>query len=391
MNIEENKTNISYTETAETFDEMQLKEELLRGIYDYGYEMPSLIQQKGILPLIKKRDTIAQAQSGTGKTATFVIGTLQNVNCYENLVQILTIVPTRELAYQIEQSFKMIGIYLKIKTQVCVGGVYLNESLRYFSEFNPHVIIGTPGRLLDILSISPNISRYLKYLIIDEADEMFSKGFKLQIYQMFKYIPKICTIALFSATLPKEIIEIIELIMNNPIKILVKKNELTLEGIKQFYVAVEKEEWKLETVCDIFKTIRITQSVIYVNSRKKVDWLTNKMNSNDFPVSFLHGDMNQIDRLNTMKKFRLGKYRVLITTDLLSRGIDIQQISLVINYDLPLNKETYIHRIGRTGRFGTKGIAINFLARSDVHILREIESYYNTTIEEMPFDINKYI
>jgi len=386
-----NKTNISHTETAETFDEMQLREELLRGIYDYGYETPSFIQKKGILPLIYKRDTIAQAQSGTGKTATFVIGTLQNVDFHENVVQILTIVPTRELAYQIEQSFKMIGIYLKIKTKVCVGGVYLSENINYLLEYSPHVIIGTPGRLLDILSNNSNISQYLKYLIIDEADEMFSKGFKVQIYQIFKFIPKICTIALFSATLPKEIIEIIEIIMNNPIKILVKKNDLTLEGIKQFYVAVEKENWKLETVCDIYKTIRITQSVIYVNSRKKVDWLTTEMTANGFSVSFLHGDMNQLNRLNTMRDFRIGVFKVLITTDLLSRGIDIQQVSLVINYDLPLNKETYIHRIGRTGRFGTKGIAINFLARSDVHVLREIESYYNTTIEEMPLDINKYI
>nr|UXY87699.1 eukaryotic initiation factor 4a [Cryptomonas curvata] len=383
------KINSFCMEIIETFDEMQLRQELLKGIYDYGYERPSHIQQKGILPLIQKKDTIAQAQSGTGKTATFVIGTLQNVDFSMNLVQILTVVPTRELAYQIEQSFKMIGIYLKIKTQVCVGGVLLSGNLRDFSEQNPHVIIGTPGRLLDVLSIDINVSQYLKSLVIDEADEMFSKGFKIQVYQIFKFIPKKCTIALFSATLPKEIIEIIELIMNNPIKILVKKNELTLEGIKQFYVAVEKEDWKLDTLCDIYKTIKITQSIIYVNSRKKVEWLYNKMISNGFTVSFLHGDMNQLERSNTMKNFRIGINRVLITTDLLSRGIDIQQVCLVINYDLPLNKEIYIHRIGRTGRFGKKGIAINFLARSDVRILREIESYYNTTIQEMPIDVNE--
>ena len=384
-----NKTNTLNMETVETFDEMQLRQDLLKGIYGYGYERPSHIQQKGILPLIKKKDMIAQAQSGTGKTATFVIGTLQNVDFSKNLVQILTIVPTRELAYQIEQSFKMIGIYLKVKTQVFVGGVLLSVNLRNFSEFKPHVIIGTPGRLLDVLSINSNLSQFLKYLVIDEADEMFSKGFKLQIYQIFKFIPKNCTIALFSATLPGEIIEIIELIMNNPIKILVKKNELTLEGIKQFYVAVEKEEWKLETLCDIYKTIKITQSIIYVNSRKKVEWLNDKMVANGFTVSFLHGEMNQLERSNTMKNFRVGIHRVLITTDLLSRGIDIQQVCLVINYDLPLNKEIYIHRIGRTGRFGKKGIAINFLTRTDVHILREIESYYNTTIQEMPLNVNE--
>jgi translation initiation factor 4A len=387
----ENKTNILYIETIESFDEMELKDDLLKGIYDYGYERPSVIQQKGILPLIKRKDIIAQAQSGTGKTATFVIGTMQNLDLSNSLVQILTIVPTRELAYQIEQSFKMIGIYLKVKTQVCVGGIYLSENIKYLYKNNPHVIVGTPGRLLDILSINSSVSHNLKYLVIDEADEMFSKGFKIQIYQIFNFIPKSCTIALFSATLPKEIIEIIELIMNNPIRILVKKNELTLEGIKQFYIAVEKEDWKLETVCDIYKSMRITQSIIYVNSRKKVEWLTAKMIDKGFAVAFFHGDMNQSERSNTMQNFRLGIYRVLITTDLLSRGIDIQQVSLVINYDLPLSKETYIHRIGRSGRFGKKGITINFLARNDVCILREIEAYYNTTIEEMPLDVDNLL
>jgi translation initiation factor 4A len=385
-----NKSNLLNTETVESFDEMGLKDNLLKGIYDYGFERPSVIQQKGILPLLQKKDMIAQAQSGTGKTATFVIGTLQNVIVENHILQILTVVPTRELAYQIEQSFKSIGFYLKIKTCVCVGGISLSENIKNLLIHHPHVLVGTPGRLFDILSINYSISKFLEYIVIDEADEMFSKGFKAQIYQIFKFIPKNCTIALFSATLPKEIIEIIELIMNNPVEILVKKNELTLEGIKQFYIAVEKEEWKFETVCDIYKSMKITQSIIYVNSRKKVEWLNNRMIEKGFTTSFLHGEMSQEERSNIMKNFRLGIFRVLITTDLLSRGIDIQQVCLVINYDLPNTKETYIHRIGRSGRFGKKGVAINFLARYDVHILREIESYYNTTIEEMPLDISSF-
>nr|UXY87210.1 eukaryotic initiation factor 4a [Cryptomonas sp.] len=385
------KTNPLYIETIESFEEMELRDDLLKGIYDYGYERPSIIQQKGIKPLLQMKDTIAQAQSGTGKTATFVIGTLQNILATDKNIQVLTIVPTRELAYQIEQAFKEIGAYLNIKTQVCVGGTNISENIRDICRVVPHVLVGTPGRLFDLFIRNPKTSKDLKYLIIDEADEMFSRGFKTQIYQIFKFIPKNCTIALFSATLPKEVIEIVELLMNNPVRILVKKNELTLEGIKQFYIGVEKEEWKLETICDIYKSMKITQSIIYVNSKKKVEWLTEQMNQKGFAVSYLHGDMDQMERSYTMKNFRTGLFRVLITTDLLSRGIDVQQVCLIINYDLPLSKETYIHRIGRSGRFGKKGVAINFLARYDINVLREIESYYNTTIDEMPADITDFL
>merc|ERR1712205_233516 len=180
---------------------------------------------------------------------------------------------------------------------------------------------------------------------------------------------------------------VIELFMNNPVRILVKKDELTLEGIKQFYIAVEREDWKLETLCDLYETLTITQAIIYVNTRRKVDWLLEKMTSRDFTVSALHGDMDQKGRELIMREFRSGSSRVLITTDLLARGIDVQQVSLVINYDLPTNRENYIHRIGRSGRFGRKGVAINFLTNDDVRTLREIEQFYNTQIDEMPMNV----
>lgn len=371
---------------------MDLKKELIQGIHSYGFQKPSVIQQRGILPLIKRKDTIAQAQSGTGKTATFVIGTLQNLVVEIEEVKIMIIVPTRELAHQIQQVFKSIGFYMKVITQVCVGGTSCYDDLRLFRRKKPHVIIGTPGRLLDILSNQNNIIENLQYLIIDEADEMFSRGFKIQIFKIFKYTPKESNIALFSATLPKEILEIAELFMNEPVRILVKKDELTLEGIKQFYIAVDEEESKLEILYEIYRTIKLTQGIIYVNTKLKVEWLTRKMNENGFvKVSYLHGDLEQSQRSETMKEFRSGIFRVLVTTDLLSRGIDIQQVCLVINYDLPNNKENYIHRIGRSGRFGRKGVAINFLGRLDVPVLREIEAYYNTTIEQMPLDISDFL
>jgi translation initiation factor 4A len=263
--------------------------------------------------------------------------------------------------------------------------------LQKLENKQPHILIGTPGRLIDLFDNNSGIISDLNFIIIDEADEMFSKGFKVQVFKIIKYIPKSSHIAFFSATLPREILKVIELFMNDPIRILVKKDELTLEGIKQFYIAVDEEDLKLDVLCELYKKIRIKQAIIYVNTRKKVEWLIEKMVNNDFSVSSLHGDMNQIERGEIMKNFRSGTIKVLITTDLLSRGIDVQQVSLVINYDLPMSKESYIHRIGRSGRFGRKGLAINFLGRLDVPILREIEVYYSTSIEEMPFDITEYL
>jgi len=376
---------------AETFEDMNLKKKLLKGIYKYGFEKPSIIQKKGIVPLIMKKDIIAQAQSGTGKTATFVIGTLQNLESSSKIIKILILSPTRELAFQIQEVYNSIGCFMELQTQVCTGGSKISADLQCYKRIPPSVLIGTPGRLLDLFTNNSKMISGLDFIVIDEADEMFSKGFKVQVFKIIKYIPKISNIAFFSATLPKEILKIIELFMNDPVRILVKKDELTLEGIKQFYIAVDEEDWKLNVLCDLYKKIRINQAIIYVNTRRKVEWLITKMIKNGFNVSQLHGDMNQLERGNIMKNFRSGSIKVLITTDLLSRGIDVQQVSLVINYDLPMSKESYIHRIGRSGRFGRKGLAINFLGRLDVPVLREIEVYYSTSIEEMPSDITEYL
>ena len=187
--------------------------------------------------------------------------------------------------------------------------------------------------------------------------------------------------------MPLEVLEVTKKFMRDPIRILVKKEELTLEGIKQFYISVEREEWKLDTLCDLYETLTITQAVIFANTRRKVDWLTEKMHEREFTVSSMHGDMSQQERDVIMREFRTGSSRVLITTDLLARGIDVQQVSLVINYDLPTNRENYIHRIGRGGRFGRKGVAINFLTAEDQRTLQDIEQFYNTQIEEMPMNV----
>uniref|UniRef100_A0A8C9G2E4 RNA helicase n=1 Tax=Pavo cristatus TaxID=9049 RepID=A0A8C9G2E4_PAVCR len=229
-------------------------------------------------------------------------------------------------------------------------------------------------------------TRAIKMLVLDEADEMLNKGFKEQIYDVYRYLPPATQVVLISATLPHEILEMTNKFMTDPIRILVKRDELTLEGIKQFFVAVEREEWKFDTLCDLYDTLTITQAVIFCNTKRKVDWLTEKMREANFTVSSMHGDMPQKERESIMKEFRSGASRVLISTDVWARGLDVPQVSLIINYDLPNNRELYIHRIGRSGRYGRKGVAINFVKNDDIRILRDIEQYYSTQIDEMPMN-----
>merc|ERR1711935_515142 len=376
----------NWNEACATFDEMNLKEDLLRGIYAYGFEKPSTIQQRAIVPIVKGFDTIAQAQSGTGKTATFTIGVLERVDLKMKACQALILAPTRELANQSHKVVCSIGDYLNIIAHACIGGTKVADDIDMLRR-GVHVVAGTPGRVFDMIERRALDVRNVKVFVLDEADEMLSRGFTDQIYGIFKKLPETVQVGLFSATMPEEVLEMTGKFMNDPKRILVKRDELTLEGIKQFYVAVEREEWKLDTLCDLYETLTITQAIIYCNARRKVDWLTDKMSQRDFTVSAMHGEMNQTERELIMTEFRSGSSRVLVSTDLLARGIDVYQVSLVINYDLPSNRENYIHRIGRSGRFGRKGVAINFVTNEDVGILREIETFYNTKIEEMPMDV----
>jgi translation initiation factor 4A len=251
----------------------------------------------------------------------------------------------------------------------------------------PQVVVGTPGRVQDMIQRRFLKTDSMKMFVLDEADEMLSRGFTEQIYDIFQLLPQSTQVVLLSATMPQDVLEVTTKFMRDPVRILVKKAELTLEGIKQFYIAVEKEDWKLDTLSDLYETVTITQAVIFCNTRRKVDWLTDKLTARDFTVSAMHGDMDQAQRDLIMKEFRSGSSRVLIATDLLARGIDVQQVSLVINYDLPANRENYIHRIGRGGRFGRKGVAINFVTAEDVRMMREIEQFYSTQIEEMPMNV----
>ncbi|KAJ7178927.1 P-loop containing nucleoside triphosphate hydrolase protein [Mycena filopes] len=373
-----------------TFDDLGLKEDLVRGIYAYNFEKPSAIQQRAILPITQGRDVIAQAQSGTGKTATFSISILQSIDVTVRETQALVLSPTRELATQIQSVVLALGDYMNVQCHACIGGTSIGEDIRKL-EYGQHVVSGTPGRVFDMIRRRSLRTRNIKMLVLDEADELLNKGFKDQIYDVYRYLPPATQVVLLSATLPYDVLEMTTKFMTDPIRILVKRDELTLEGIKQFFVAVEKEDWKFDTLCDLYDTLTITQAVIFCNTRRKVDWLTEKMRASNFTVSSMHGEMAQKERDAIMAEFRGGTSRVLITTDVWARGIDVQQVSLVINYDLPANRENYIHRIGRSGRFGRKGVAINFVTVDDVRILRDIEQFYSTQIDEMPVNAAELI
>jgi superfamily II DNA/RNA helicase len=386
-----NKSNSSYIiKECTEFDKMGLNDNLLRGIYGVGFERPSSIQQRSIVPLMDGRDMIAQSQSGTGKTGSFTIGSLNSIDLSRHETQVLVLAPTRELASQIHGVYNDLSKYMKgIDISLVMGGMKNLSS--YDAKLRSHVIVGTPGRVFDYLRRGIISNESIKLFILDEADEMLSQGFKEQIYTIFKFVPSSSQVVLFSATIPEEVLDLTKRFMNNPLKLLVKREELTLEGISQYYIGMNRDNDKFMVLCSLYRDIEVTQCIIYCNSVKKAHWLSKSLEENDFTVSMLVGEMAQSERKRILDSFKSGETRVLLTTNLLARGIDIQQVSLVINYDIPFRKETYIHRIGRSGRFGRKGTAINFVTKYDVERLREIEEFYATEIEELPENIGELI
>ena len=388
MSEEESQNQNSYRYDFKSWEDenINLNTKLLRGIYAYGFENPSAIQQKAIYPFIKEpsRDIIAQAQSGTGKTGSFTIGILQKINVSEDVTQAFILAPTHELAQQSKTVLDELGRFLKVKTKLLIGGTSVDQDKKELTNDVPHIIVGTPGRVHDMIRRKYINTDKLKMLVIDEADEMLSTGFKSQMYKIFQFLPNNIQIGLFSATMSEELEDLAQKIMQNPIKILVKKEQLTLQGISQYFININNDFQKYETLKDIFGVLAISQSIIYCNSVKRVDDLEEAMLEDNFPVKKIHGKMPEKERKEIFKQFKSGGARVLITSDLFARGIDVQQVNIVINFDIPKSEHTYLHRIGRSGRWGRKGIAINFQSKSDISKLKRIEEYYNTQIEEMP-------
>ena len=373
-----------------SFDDLTLKENLLRGVYSYGFENPSIIQHKSVPVMCKGVDLIAQAQSGTGKTGAFAMGCLNTLDEDLKRTQVLIISPTHELVNQTYDVFENIGKYMNITMMKVMGGTNMNECRDGLSK-DPQIIVGSPGRILDMINRRNLFTDNIRQVILDEADEILSYGFKESIHDIIKSIPQNSQICLFSATIPEDVLDLSNKFLREPENILVKKEALTLEGIQQFFINVKVNDWKLDVLKDLYDTINISQCIIYINSRNKLIEVYENLSRDNFPVSYIHGELTSQERKKTMEEFKSGHTRILLSTDLLSRGIDIQQLSLVINFDLPKSKETYIHRIGRSGRYGRKGVSINLVTDRDMDYMKEIESFYDTEIKEMPQNIADYL
>ena len=384
----ENKININKEYNLNSWEELKIKIDLLRGIYAYGFEKPSPIQRKAILPMIEGHDIIAQAQSGTGKTGCFTVACLQLIDTNVLDIQVIILAPTRELSYQIKTVLDNIGNNIKnLRTQLLIGGTSTEIDIKNLRDNCPQIVVGCPGRIHDMMRRN-HIGNSVKLIVLDEADEMLSSGFKEQIYSIFQYLASDIQIALFSATMPPLLYNLTDKFMRNPIKIIVKTEQLTLDGIKQYYINLEDDTQKYDTLKDLFSVFSVSQCIIYCNSVRRVTDLYDAMIQDGYPVCQIHSNLDKAERLKSFTEFSKGSQRVLISSNVTARGIDIQQVSTVINFDIPKCINTYLHRIGRSGRWGRKGTAINFITRRDYRNLKEIESFYSTEINELPSNYN---
>ena len=372
----------------ETFDEMNLPDALTRGIYTYGFEQPSNIQQLAIVPMSTHTDILAQAQSGTGKTGTFTIGSLSVVDTQCPYPQVLVLCPTRELSQQTERVARALGQYMNLRVLSATGGGHIRNDIQALKS-GVHFVVGTPGRVYDLIRRGELVLDHMKYVILDEADQMLEELFAEQVKAILNdKFPSTARLALFSATMPDHVLELAERYLTSPVRILLPQDEVTLDGIKQYYVELEREDWKLSVLLDLYQHVTVNQALIYVNKRQKAEWLAKQLAMRGFTLEYIHGDMEVSERKKRMDDFRAGRVRVMISTDLLARGIDVQQVSLVINYELPVQRENYVHRIGRSGRYGKKGVAINLVTSEEKTTMKEIEEHYSTTIMELPGDLS---
>ena len=382
-----------YTE----FSQLSLADNIERGIYSYGFEKPSPIQRVAIKPMMEGRDILAQSQSGTGKTGTFTIGSLSNVDPTIPHPQVLVISPTRELSQQTEKVARGIGSFLKVsehqtglKVLSACGGTPVDQDLKALRA-GAQFIVGTPGRIFDLIRRERGMRLdHLKYLILDEADELLADLFAEQIQAILSTgaFPKTCHLAMFSATMPAEVLDLAQTYLKDPVKILLPAEKISLEGISQYHVPCEKDEWKYDTLCDLYKHMTINQAIIFVNKRQTAEKLTKRMSDEGFTLECIHGDMDAVERKKRMADFRGGLVRILIATDIICRGIDVPSVTVVINYEMPSSRENYFHRIGRTGRYGKKGVSINLIGGGDeMAMMNDIELHYSIKIPELPNDL----
>lgn len=368
------------------FEDFHLKRELLMGIFEAGFEKPSPIQEEAIPVAITGRDILARAKNGTGKTAAFVIPTLEQIKPKINKIQALIMVPTRELALQTSQVVRTLGKHCNINCMVTTGGTNLRDDIIRLND-PVHILVGTPGRVLDLASRKIADLSNCSLFIMDEADKMLSRDFKTIIEQIIFFLPKKHQSLLFSATFPLTVKEFMINHLTKPYEINLME-ELTLKGITQYYAFVEERQ-KLHCLNTLFSKLQINQAIIFCNSTNRVELLAKKITDLGYSCYYSHARMKQQERNRVFHEFRQGKVRTLVCSDLLTRGIDIQAVNVVINFDFPKTAETYLHRIGRSGRFGHLGLAINLINWNDRFNLYKIEQELGTEIAAIPATIDK--
>ncbi len=380
--FENYETNIDL-KYYDKFEDMNLREDVIRSIFSFGFERPSPIQRIAIKPIIDGYDCVIQSHSGTGKTATFIIGALQTLDLSLKAPQVIIISNTRELSEQHQKVFRSLADYSNASSYLCIGGDMSNKYMA--GTIRNEVIIGTPGRIGDMIKRKYIDTSNIKLIIVDEADEVLSSGFQKQVSMIFRSIQnELYQTVLISATIPQEMTDLIQYILKkNYVSILVKDDDLTLDGIKQYYADIG-ENYKMNALMDVLNNVRISQGVIYCNKKQKADEIKRQLMDNNFKCDVLHSDLMPKERKAVLNEFISGSTRILVTTDVMARGIDVQQISVVVNYDMPKHPQTYIHRIGRSGRFGRKGLAINFVGHNEMNILSNIQKTYNTHILYLP-------
>lgn len=372
-------------------------EKLFDGIEDHGFYKPTLIQTRIISPFFQGRDIVAQSQSGTGKTGAFTIGCLSRINPAKKYPQAVVISNTKDLAEQTFQTFKSISNRMGIDICLTIGGDYMSVRENIKCAKKSHVIVGTPGRIENIINKKALDTRKVRILIMDEADALLNEDFEETIESIAKSLLKknrTLQTCIFSATYTEKTLELAELFLRkNPFKIEVKREELNLKEIEQFIVSLEKEDYKIETLKDLYSRLCISQSIIFVRTRHKANIVYNTMRADGHSIGVLHGSMKCGERMDTMRDFRKCKTRILIATNVLARGIDVQNIGVIINYDVPDDVNVYLHRIGRSGRYGTKGVAINFMVinqeprgefLTDEQKMEKIQKYFKIQIEDLP-------
>lgn len=363
------------------FNEFKLSEEILKALESLKYKNPTEVQEKVIPVVLEKKDVVVKSQTGSGKTASFGIPLCENIDWEENKPQALILTPTRELAVQVKEDISHIGRFKRLKVVSVFGKQPISEQQRQLKQ-KTHVVVGTPGRVLDLIEKGSLVLDKVKYLVIDEADEMLNMGFIEQVEAVINEVPKRRVTMLFSATLPEDIESLCFKYMKNPENVEIKATGITTEKIEH-YVYETRQEEKMNFLRDVLVIENPDSCIIFCRTKDNVDAVFNNFRNKKYPCDKIHGDMKQDERLTVMKNFKRGKFRFLIATDVAARGIDIEDVTHIINYDLPMEKESYVHRTGRTGRAGKSGKAITFVTPYEDRFLAQIEEYIGFKIEKL--------